>query len=109
VAQDNAETVSRFYDALSRGDLDEAVRLTHPEFAMTTRRPPTTHRGRDAARAWAEDYLAAFEYMLFEPDEFLEKDDQVLGLLTRRARPKGGSGEIVVRNGHLWTIRDGGF
>jgi integrase len=28
-------------------------------------------------------------------------------LVTRRARPKGGSGEMVVRNGHIWTVRDG--
>ena len=25
----------------------------------------------------------------------------------RRARPKGGSADLVVRNGHLWTLRDG--
>jgi len=30
-----------------------------------------------------------------------------VALVTTRARPKGGSVDIVVRNGHLWTVRDG--
>jgi len=45
--------------------------------------------------------------MVFEPEEFLENGDQVVVLVTRRARPKGGSADIVVRNGPLWTVRDG--
>ena len=49
----------------------------------------------------------AFNNMDFEPEKFLAKGDQVLVLLTRRARPKGGSEDLVVRNGHLWTLRDG--
>ena len=37
----------------------------------------------------------------------LKNGDQVLALVTRRGRPKGGSVDLVVRNGHLWTLRDG--
>jgi hypothetical protein len=44
--------------------------------------------------------------MVFEPEELLENGDQIVALVTRRARPKGSGGEMVVRNGHIWTLRD---
>jgi len=45
--------------------------------------------------------------MTFEPEEFRETDDQVVVLVTRRARARRSGSEMVVRNGHLWTVRDG--
>jgi ketosteroid isomerase-like protein len=45
--------------------------------------------------------------MVFEPEELLESGDRIVALVTRRARPKRGGGEIVVHNGHIWTVRDG--
>ena len=48
-----------------------------------------------------------FDEVVFEPEEFVEAGDQVLVVLTRRARPKGGDADMVVRNGHLFTFRNG--
>jgi ketosteroid isomerase-like protein len=109
MSQENAELVRRVYDALNQGDWDAVFRDTHPDFEMTTQRAldPGTHRRREGVQGFGEDYMAAFDSMVFEPEEFLVSGDQVLVLLTRRARPKGGSVELVVRNGHLWTCRDG--
>ena len=109
MSQENVELVRRVYDALNRGDWDAVFRDTHPDFQMTTQRGPEagTHRRREAVQGLGEDYIAAFDNMVFEPEEFLENGDQVVVLVTRRARPKGGSGEIVVRNGHLFTVRNG--
>jgi ketosteroid isomerase-like protein len=108
MSQENVEIVRRFYDALNHGDWDEAFRDIHPHVEVTLQRGPGagTHRGREAIQGFIEDYIAAFDSMDFEPEEFLENGDQVVVLLTRRARPKGGSGEMVVRNGHIWTVRD---
>jgi ketosteroid isomerase-like protein len=109
MSQGNVETVRRVYDALNRGDWDAVFRDTHPDVEITTQRglDAGTHRRRDSIQGFGEDYIDAFEGMVFEPEEFLEKGEQVVVSVTRRARPKGGGGEIVVRNGHLWTVRDG--
>ena len=105
----NVEIVRPIYDSLTRRDWDTLFRDVHPDFEMTTQRGPTagTHRGREAVQWLIEDAIATFDNLVFEPDEFLENGDQVVALVTTRARPKGGSVDIVVRNGHLWTVRDG--
>ena len=108
MSQENVELVRRVYDALNRGDWDAVFRDMHPDVEITTERLNAgTHRRREAVQGLGEDYIAAFDNMVFEPEEFLENGDQVVVLLTRRARPKGGRGEMVVRNGHIWTIREG--
>ncbi|TMK40476.1 MAG: nuclear transport factor 2 family protein [Actinobacteria bacterium] len=109
MSQQNVEIVRRVYDALNRREWDAALRETHPDFEMTTQRGPDagTLRPRQAVQRFGEEYIAMFDSMVFEPKEFLEHGDQVVVLVTRRARPRGGSVDIVVRNGHLWTVRDG--
>ena len=109
MSEENVEIVRRAYDALNQGDWDAFFLDAHPEFEITTQRGPGagTHRRRGAVQEYGEDYLAAFDSMVFEPEECRENGDQVVVLVTRRARPKGGGSEIVVRNGHIWTLRDG--
>jgi uncharacterized protein len=109
MSQENVEIVRRLYDALNRGDWDAVFLDTHPDFEIALQRAPDggTHRRREAVQRFGEDYIEAFDNMVFEPEKFFENGDQVLVLLTRRARPKGGSTDLVVRNGHLWTVREG--
>jgi ketosteroid isomerase-like protein len=109
MSQENIEIVSGVYDALNSLDWDAAFRDMHPDVEVKFQRAPDagTLRQREAVQEFLEDYLAAFEQMVFEPEEFHESGDQVVVLVKRRARPKGGSGEMVVQNGHIWTVRDG--
>jgi ketosteroid isomerase-like protein len=51
--------------------------------------------------------LGALEAASAEPEELIESGDQVAVILKARARPKGTSAELELRNGALWTIRDG--
>jgi ketosteroid isomerase-like protein len=107
MSRENVEIVRHVYNALNRGDWDAVFQDTHPDFEVTTQRPAATQRRREGVQRFLEDYVAAFDSMVLEPEEFAEKGDHVVALVTRRARPRGGSGEIVVRNGHLWTVHDG--
>src|SRR5438477_11333793 len=109
MSRENVEIVRRLYDALNSGDWDAVFRDTDLDFEMMLQRAPDTgtHRQRAAVQTFGEDYFSAFDSMVFEPEDFIENGDQVLVVLTRRARPKGGSADLVVRNGHLWTLRDG--
>src|SRR5438105_230464 len=105
----NVEVVRRCYDALNRGDWDAARRAMHPDVELTTQRGPDagTHRGREALERFHKDYIASFASHVFEPEHLLENGDQVVVLLTRRARLEGSSADIVVRNGAVWTVQEG--
>lgn len=109
MSEENVEIVRRVYAAFTAGNWDEVFGETHPDFEMTTQRGPGagTHRQREGAQGFLEDYAEAFANMVVEPQQFLEAGEQVVAVVTRRGRPKGSDVEMVVRNGHLWTIRDG--
>ena len=109
MSRENVEIVRRVYEALNRGDWDAVFRDAHPDFEMTTQRGPTagTHKGREGVQGYGEDYIEAFDNFRVEPETFHETGDLVVVLVTRRGRPKGGTVDMVVRNGHLFTVRNG--
>jgi ketosteroid isomerase-like protein len=109
MSQENVEIVRPIYEALNRRDWDTVFRDMHPDFEMTNERGPDagTHGRREAVQRLIEDRIAAFDNLVVDPEEFLEIGDQVVVLITTRALPKGANLDIVVRNGHLWTVREG--
>jgi ketosteroid isomerase-like protein len=109
MSRENVEIVRSIYEAFNRGDWDAAFRDQRPDIELTT--PPTgpnagTYRGREECQGFWEDMLMAFEAASAEPEELFESGDQVAVVLTIRARPKGSSAAIEIRNGHLWAFRD---
>jgi ketosteroid isomerase-like protein len=108
MSQQNVEIVRNVYEAVNRRDWDAIFRDAHPDVEMTTQRGPNsgTHRGRKRVTAFLEDYIAAFDTFIWEPEEFFAGGDQVVAFVTSRSRPRGGSVDLAVRNGHCWTIRD---
>jgi ketosteroid isomerase-like protein len=109
MSQENVKIVRSIYEALNRRDWDAAFRDADLEFALTTQRGPEagTRRGREAVVAFAEEYAGTFDSLIWEPEEFFERDDQVVAVVSIRSRPRGGGVDLVIQNGHLWTFRDG--
>ncbi len=98
------------YEAFSRGEWDSVFREAHPDIELiTTDRVtnPGTYRGVDDIRRFFEDLFEPFEEVVAEPEEFLERGDQIVVLVVVRSRPRGSSAFIENRIGHLWTMRDG--
>jgi ketosteroid isomerase-like protein len=108
VSAENVEVVRRVYEAINVGDWEAALRDTDPQFQVTYQRGPLagTHQ-RDGARAVTEDYVEAFDDFVIEPEDLIEAGDHVVAMVVRRGKPKGGNVDMVVRNGHLWTLWDG--
>jgi ketosteroid isomerase-like protein len=109
MSQENVEIVRRVYEAANRSDWDAAFRAAHPEFEATFQRGPFagTHRGREAVQAQLADQRVAFDSLIMEPLELRDSGDQVVAIVRTRLRPRGSSAEFEIRNGHLWTVRDG--
>jgi ketosteroid isomerase-like protein len=107
MSQENVELVRPIYNALNRRDWEAVFRNAHPDFELTTQRGANagTYRGHQPVQSFFEDYLTAFDTLVFEPEEFFEGGDQVVAFVTVRAQIKGGSGDLEPRIGHLWTIR----
>jgi ketosteroid isomerase-like protein len=82
----------------------------HPGFEMTFQRGPNagTHRGRERVQKVLQDQRAAFSSWIIEPETLEEVDNEtVLAVIKSRLRPHGADAEFEVRNGHLWTLREG--
>ena len=103
------EIVGSIYEALNRGDWEAATRAMDADFEVTFQRGPNagTHRGWDAIQAIVADQREAFDAWIIEVEQVFDGGDQVVALIKSRLRPKGTDAEFEIRNGHIWTIRDG--
>jgi ketosteroid isomerase-like protein len=98
------------YEALGRGEWDEAFRHLDPEVELTTADlvpNPGVYRGRDEVRRFFEDLLEPFEEVHIEPEEFFQRNDQIVAFLRITWMPSGTTATVENRVGHLWTVRDG--
>jgi uncharacterized protein len=109
MSQENIEIVRSIYEAFNRDDSDAVTDLTDADFEATFQRGPNagTHRGRDSIQAIIADQREAFDAWIVEIEQVAERGDQVVALIKSRLRPKGSDAEFEIRNGHIWTIRDG--
>jgi ketosteroid isomerase-like protein len=110
MSQENVEIVRSIYEALNRRDWDAVFRDQSPDAELTT--PPGgpnsgTYRGREECEGYIRELVTPFEAWALQPEEFFERGDQVAVVYKVRARPKGSSAEIEIRNGALWRIRGG--
>jgi ketosteroid isomerase-like protein len=109
MSEENVEIVRPMYVAFNRRDWDELFRHTDPEITFTYRNPGLTpdagtRRGREEVVAFAEEYGGAIDRLIWEPQEFFDREDWVVAFVNVHSRPRGG---LVVPNGHLWTIHGG--
>jgi ketosteroid isomerase-like protein len=110
MSQADIETLRAAYEAANRGDWDSALRGMHPDFEWETAdQVPLagTYRGPEEVRQFFEDQRKAFEEVLFEPEQFLERDDRIVVFALGRFRPRGSGATVEIRIAHLWTMRDG--
>jgi ketosteroid isomerase-like protein len=110
MSEENVEIVRSIYEAFNRREWDAVFRDTAPDVELTT--PPGgpnsgTYQGREECEGYLRELITPFEASALQPEEFFERGDQVAVVYKVRARPKGSSAEIEIRNGALWTIQGG--
>jgi ketosteroid isomerase-like protein len=106
---DNVEVVIRVIDAGSRGDLDTVVALHHPEWTgfIPDEYPVAgTWRGLDGVRAFAEEWLEAWDEFRAELEGVVTGDDAVLATVHYWGRGRGSGIEITDRWYYAYRLRE---
>jgi ketosteroid isomerase-like protein len=99
----------RGYEALSAGDLDQALRLlTHDAVVDMTRTVGVVVHGRDALRAFQEDWLAGYDEVVPAAEEIVDAGNGVAFVrVLQTARPKGTAGHVTQRESNVSVTEDG--
>jgi ketosteroid isomerase-like protein len=113
MSEENGRVAQAAVDAFNRDGVDgwleyftDDVDYRAAEGAIDDRGPI---HGKDALRAYAEDWTEMFDDVRFEPVEVIDAgDDTVIAVMRISARPKGTSAEALTLSvAGVNTIRDG--
>jgi uncharacterized protein len=107
---DNVERLRRGYAAWNRRDWEELFSMIDPEMEwmpMDGTLLGGPFRGHAEVRGFLETIMDAWDEFRIEPEDFIERDDQVLALVRVRTRARASGIELDERWAHLWTARDG--
>ena len=113
MSKENVRVVQAAVDAFARDGVDgwleyftDDVDYRAAEGAIDDRGPI---HGKDALRAYAEDWTEMFDEVRFEPVEVIDAgDDTVIAVMRISGRPKGTSAEALTLSvAGVNTIRDG--
>jgi uncharacterized protein len=114
MSQENVEVVRRGFEAFAQGGPDAmgafwADDIDHraAEGAIDDRGPM---HGKDAVRAYMQEWLDMFDDVKMEPVELIDAgEDQVIAVVRASGRPKLSSAEteLTLSYATLYTIRDG--
>jgi ketosteroid isomerase-like protein len=111
MSQENVEVVRRIYEQEMFGQdpgrlLDLAtpdIEYVNPPYAIE----PGVRRGRDEVARAVKAAHEFFESPRYELNDLFDCGDTVVAALTFYARAGGTENEIVQREAHSWTLRDG--
>jgi ketosteroid isomerase-like protein len=110
VPEANVEALQRGYDALNRGELSDVLELLDPDIECHEPEPSPeagTHVGRESFERFLGSWIASFEEFRVEPEQVVERGDEVIAVVRQSGRGRAGGVEIDARLAHVWTIKDG--
>jgi len=110
MSQENVEIVSRGLEALNNGDLDTMLTLQDPEwegFIPAEYPMAGTWRGHDGLRAFAEEWLEAWEEFRVEPENYIASGDAVLATVHYWGRGRGSGVEVTERWYYAYRLHGG--
>jgi ketosteroid isomerase-like protein len=112
MSQENVKTVRDAFVAFNRGDLDafeqywtDDIDYRAAEGALDDHGPI---QGKDALRAFMQDWLDMFDDFRAEPVDLIEAgEDKVIAVVRISGRAKLSGVETDLTYAELWTLRDG--
>ncbi len=112
MSQENIKTVRDSAAAFNRGDLDAWLEFWADDIdyraAEGAPDDPGPIRGKDALRAYVQDWRDTFDNFALEPIELNEAgEDKVVGVMRISGRAKLSGVETDLTHAFLYTFRDG--
>jgi ketosteroid isomerase-like protein len=109
MSQENVEIVRRVFEALNRGDLSGAMTASSTDFVFDFSRSISPERGvygiEEIPRV-IDTFIGPWESVRYEPEEFIEADDQVVTPFKMHNRGRDGI-ELQTRVAWVWKFRAG--
>jgi ketosteroid isomerase-like protein len=105
---DLVDLMHRGYEALSAGDLDEALLfLTHDAVVDMTRTVGVVVHGPDALRTFQEDWLAGYDEVAYTIEEIIDAGNGVaLVRVLQTAQPRATAGRVTQREPNVLITED---
>jgi ketosteroid isomerase-like protein len=115
VSDENVEIVRRVYEATARRDTEAVLALYHAKVEWDTSQDPpmgtmfgsATYRGYDGLRRFFHEWYEAWEDIANDPEELIDAGDDVIVVVTDRARGRASGAEVARTHASVWTIKDG--
>jgi ketosteroid isomerase-like protein len=110
VPTESEQAAHLFAEAVTRGDSEAGVRVTHPEieFDSVLGISGRAYLGHDGIRQYFDDMASAWAEWRVEVERVAEgADGRVAIVMTMHARGKGSGASLAMRTAHVWTLRDG--
>lgn len=105
-----AEAVRGFADAITRGDVETALEVCHPEieFLSVLAVSGRAYAGHDGIEQYFMDVASAWAEWRVEVERVTPMDDgRVAILMTMHFRGKESGAMLSEPTAHIWTLRDG--
>ena len=111
MSQENVEIVKVAYEAFARGGLDQYMEHFTDDVVYRVEHVPDKPgpiRGKDAVRAWLQDWIDMFDGFWFEPVELIDAGEDTVVVVDRYGGHAKLSGvETDQTIGDVVTIRNG--
>jgi ketosteroid isomerase-like protein len=111
MSEENVATVRAIWDAVNRGDVDEAFKYAPDDFVAdwsSSEAPESgVYRGRDAVKARFERTMEVWSEMEYFETEIIDAGDQVVRVGGVRARGRGSGAEVSAEGAQVWTFQGG--
>jgi uncharacterized protein len=107
---EGVEAARRFADAVTLGDPEAAVGVSHPEieFHSMLGISGRAYVGHEGIRQYFDDVESAWAQWSVEVERIAEgADGRVAIVMTMHARGKESGASLAERTAHIWTLRDG--
>jgi uncharacterized protein len=110
MSQENLETITRAYQAMSQLDAEALVAVSAPDVEFRSRiadAEDLTYRGHDGVREYVASLAAAFAWVETEPLEITDGGDRAVICNRMRARGRGSAVELEEHFFQALRFRDG--
>src|SRR5262245_3610418 len=111
MSEENVAKVRAIWEALNRGDIEEAFKYASDDFVAdwsSSEAPESgVYRGRDAVKAGFERTREVWSEMEYFETEMIDAGDQVVRVGGVRARGGASGAEVSAQGAQVWTFHGG--